>query len=123
LRRWAEVPPWARWAIAVQFTFMLGLAAWVAAPDGDGPRYRTLGAPGAGSGARGALTVVFAPATPEVEFQRILEAAGARIVDGPTASHAYVLRVPEGRRDAALAALRAEPSVVLAQPLTAQPDR
>ena len=54
---------------------------------------------------------------------RIVQATGGRVVDGPTASNAYVLQVPVGQREQILARLRAEPSVVLAQPLTVRPDR
>jgi hypothetical protein len=80
--------------------------------------YRTLGdppSPGAGQ-----LVVVFDPACPEGRMRAALARARARIVDGPTATGAYVLRVPQGGREAALAALRASPDVQLAQSLGGQ---
>jgi anti-sigma factor RsiW len=90
-----------------------GTAAWI---GGNEPAYRTLGASDAAA-ARGALVVVFDPATPESELRRILRAAGAQIVDGPTRTNAYVLDVPPAQRTQALAALRGERRVVLAERL------
>lgn len=77
--------------------------------------YRTLGDPAAP--AVGELVVLFDPTLPEGEMSAILARAHARIVDGPTAQGAYVLRVPHGSREAALATLRSAPGVRLAQSL------
>jgi hypothetical protein len=86
-------------------------------PATDGPKiYRTLGARSAIT-PTGALVVVFDPSTRESDLRRILRAAGARVVDGPTQANAYVLKVPVERRDQALQALRAEPEVVLVEQL------
>jgi Putative zinc-finger len=77
--------------------------------------YRTLGdppSPGAGQ-----VVVVFDPACTEGEMSAALARAQARIADGPTTAGAYILRVPHGKREAALAALRASPGVRLAQSL------
>ena len=63
--------------------------------------------------------VVFRPDTPEREMRRILQASGARVVDGPTATDAYLLAVPAAQAAPALARLRAERAVTLAQPLAA----
>jgi hypothetical protein len=52
-------------------------------------------------------------------LRRILRGAGARVVDGPTESNAYVLDVPAERRMLALQRLRAERAVVLVEPLAA----
>ena len=49
----------------------------------------------------------------------VVRASGARMVDGPTVTDAYVLSVPAAKATDALARLRAEPSVRLAQPLAA----
>jgi hypothetical protein len=118
------VPRWARWAIAAEFAGIVALAVWVTTPAGDpAALYRTLGAPAARIVGVGAIAVVFAPEVEETELRSIVQAAGARVVDGPTESNAYVLQVPAGHREEALAALRAAPGVVLAQPLTAQFDR
>jgi anti-sigma factor RsiW len=121
---WQGVPTWARWAIAAQFVGILALALWLVAPLGEpGAIYQTLGAPGAPASRTGTVAVVFAPEVTEGELRRIVQSVGARVVDGPTASNAYVLEISTGSRDATLAALRAERGVVLAQPLTTKPDR
>ena len=124
LRPWQRAPVWAKWAIAAEFAGIVMLAVRVNMPvsESAGP-FQTLGAPAGHAIRLGTVAVVFAPDVTESELRRIVQAAGARVVDGPTESAAYVLEVPAGRRDATLAALRAEPAVVLAQPLTTQPDR
>lgn len=96
----------------------LAVAVVVLSPPRPSPRhaiYRTLGDPSEPS--TGQLVVVFDPACAEGQMNSALARAHARIVDGPTATGAYVLRVPHGGRDAALAALRASPGVRLAQSL------
>ena len=77
--------------------------------------YRTLGAAAAPAG--GNLLIMMRPDTPEEQFRFTLARAGARLVDGPTAAGAYVLAVEPSRRDAALADLRAQPAIMLAQPI------
>jgi anti-sigma factor RsiW len=124
VRPWQRAPTWTRWAIAAEFAGIVMLAAWVTLPSGESAGlYRTLGTSAAHAARGGTLAVIFAPEATESELRRIVQSAGARVVDGPTESNAYVLEVPAGHRDAVLAGLRAEPAVVLAQPLTAQPDR
>ena len=59
------------------------------------------------------------PQTSEQTFRETLNASHARLVDGPTAADAYVLRVSPGERDAALATLRRRPDITLAQPIDA----
>ena len=72
-----------------------------------------------GGRAVGNAIVLFAPETPERELRAALDQAGARLVDGPTASGAYVIHVPEQHRAKALTGLRAQPQVVLAEPVDA----
>ena len=123
-RRWQRAPSWARWVIGAQFAGIVVLAVWVGAPAGESPGfYRTLGAPAPRVAAAGTIAVKFAPQVTLADLRRIVQTAGARVVDRPTASNAYVLQVPAGQRDAILAALRAEPDVVLVQPLAADPGR
>jgi outer membrane lipopolysaccharide assembly protein LptE/RlpB len=64
--------------------------------------------------------VVADPTTTEAELRRILRAAGARIVDGPTQANAYVLEVPAQRQEQAMRALRAEHALVLVERLGPQ---
>ncbi|MDB5963387.1 MAG: hypothetical protein JWP59_4681 [Massilia sp.] len=81
-----------------------------AAPNGS---YRALGANG---GNQGSLVVAFKPDTPERELRRIVLASGARVAGGPTATGAWMLET-EKAPAAVLERLRAEPAVLLAQPL------
>ena len=123
LEPWRRAPGWARWVITAELAGLAALTTLVALPDGAPPTvYRTLGA-AARIGTPDTIAVVFAPGIAEADLRRIVQGAGARIVDGPTTSNAYLVQVPEGRRTEALATMRSDPGVVLAQPLSAQPDR
>jgi hypothetical protein len=93
---------------------VLGLA--VAWPDTEPASYHALGARKA---VQDNIVVGFDPSTPERELRRILQGSGARLVDGPTASDAYVLAVAPDDAGQALRRLRAEPAVTLAEPLSA----
>ncbi len=123
LAPWRRAPGWAKWAIAAQFAGIVALAAMIALPGREPALYQTLGAPAVRAEAAGSIAVVFAPQITESDLRRVVQAAGARVVDGPTESNAYVLQVRPGHRDDALAALRGDAAVVLAEPLSARPDR
>ena len=124
VRPWQLAPAWTKWAIAAQFAGIIMLAAWVAMPVGESTGlFRTLGAPATQTAPGGRVAVMFVPEVAESELRRIVQTAGARLVDGPTESNAYVLEIPAGNRDAILTALRAEPAVMLAQPLTMELER
>jgi anti-sigma factor RsiW len=109
-------PSWLRWAVAAQWVLIAGLAVLLARPQEEPAAYRVLGS---GVSATGNLVVVFQPNTSERDLRRILQAQGARVVDGPTVTDAYLLNVPSATRDQALQALRAESAVKLAEPLDA----
>jgi anti-sigma factor RsiW len=113
------VPVWMRFALAAQFGVIFALGWEVAQPDRTGAEYRTLASASLPAHAAGSLVVVFDPGATQHDVMRILRQAGTRVVDGPTASGGYVLSVPDGSLNAALAALRAEPAVVLAEGLQA----
>ncbi|HEU4649838.1 MAG TPA: zf-HC2 domain-containing protein [Croceibacterium sp.] len=118
--RGLDQPPARRWRKLAQFA--LPAAAAVAlivaiAPSPDESGYRLLGSDAPAQA--GNAIVLFAPETTERDLRAALEQAGARLVDGPTASGAYVVQVPARRRDDALAGLRAMPQVVLAEPVDA----
>jgi len=108
-------PRWLRAAVAVQFGAIAVLAVLLARGErAPGPGdYRVLGA---GKAAEARLVVVFRPETPERELRRIVHAHGARIVGGPTTTDAYLLDT-DGAPAHALAGLRAEAAVTLAEPL------
>lgn len=110
----ANQPSWLRWTVAAQWVLIIGLGALLLRPDTDPAPYRVLGA-AVSSGAN--LVVIFRPNTSERELRHILQAQGARVVDGPTVTDAYLLHVPPASRERALAALHAEPAVQLAEAL------
>jgi hypothetical protein len=114
LRRAANDPRWLRRAALLECCAIVLLAALLAWPRAADDGYRGLGsAPAVG----GQALIVFRPETPERELRRIVRAGGARIVGGPTVTDAYVLAFPEGEAAPLLARLRAEPAVLLAEPL------
>jgi hypothetical protein len=118
----ANDPRWLRTLAALQLCIIaaLGLALAQLAPHGGEAAYRTLGAQPA---AAGNIVVSFDAGTPERELRRILQASGGRVVDGPTATGAWILAIPPGAARPALARLRAEPGVTLAEPLAAESGR
>lgn len=122
LDRWRKAAAansaWLKWTALAQLAAIGVLSLLLARPWNDAAGYRAMGGPGGGSTAGAAdAVVVFRPDTPEREIRRILQASGARVVDGPTVTDAYVLALPPSRAAAALARMRAESAVTLAQPL------
>ncbi|CAN7417374.1 zf-HC2 domain-containing protein [Phenylobacterium sp. LjRoot225] len=111
----------ATWSALAASLCLAALLAVMTFRSLEAPRYQTLGARPAGEA--GSLMVVFRPEAREADLRRILVEAHLRLVDGPTAGGAYVLRAPPAERDAALAALRRQPEVVLAEPIDAGTGR
>jgi anti-sigma-K factor RskA len=116
-RLWGRVRPWSHVIAATELVLIVVIGMWLLLPGDSSTLYRTLGAQDARATAAGNLVVVFDPATTEAELRRMLRESGARIVDGPTQSNAYILDVPAPRQDQALKALRAERAAVLVEPL------
>lgn len=110
-RSWGKAAAFAMAAAAA-----VALVVLIVPPQSDG-EYRLLGSDEAAQ--PGNAIVLFAPDTAERELRAALEQAGARLVDGPTASGAYVVRVPEAHRAEALQGLRDLPQVMLAEPIEA----
>ena len=106
---------WLRAGVFLQCCVIAVLGFQLMRPgDGAAPAtYHALGA--ASATAAGGLVVAFKPDTPERELRRIVLASGARVVGGPTATGAWMLETATPA--SALTALRAEPAVLLAQPL------
>lgn len=105
------------WALAGPVAAAAAVTLFLALPPSgqtadDG--YRLLGSddPVAGN-----VIVMFAPEATERELRAALEQVGGRIVDGPTASGAYVVRVGAAERPAALERLRSASPVILAEPI------
>ena len=66
----------------------------------------------------GATAVVrFRPDATEAQIRQGLKVSGARLVDGPTVSDAYVVRLPRAHYAAALDKLRKAPGVALVEAL------
>jgi len=109
---------WLRFAVAMQFGVIVALG-WVLAIRAPAS-YHGLGAAPARSS--GSIIVVFDPSARESEVRRLLREAGVRVVDGPTASNGYVLDVTDDAHTVAgaLARLRGDPAVMLAEPLQAE---
>lgn len=110
------------WALAGQAAIAaaaVGVFVLVTPAPRDG-EYRLLGSEP--DTTRGNVIVLFSPDTAERDLRAALIRTGARLVDGPTASGAYIVRVPDATRDSVLDRLRQVPQVVLAEPIDAGGD-
>jgi len=120
---WAATQPWARMLMAAQLAGLAVLGTMLASETRDEAPYRTLGAYTRAASTGDEIAVMFDPAITEGEMRRLLDSAGARIIDGPTATAAFVLEVPAGRSDAAVQKLRSDRKVLFAEPLGARTER
>jgi hypothetical protein len=119
--RGADRPGRSGWVMAAQAAALVLVATMVIPSFTTQPTapYRTLSAPPVPNAEAGNMIVMFRPNTPEQDMRRTLVESGARLVGGPTEAHAYILSVPAPRRMAALAHLRAQPAIVMAEPIDA----
>ena len=105
------------WAVAGQLAAAAALIVAIALPTRHEPtdaRYHTLGA--ATVAEPGNLIIQFKPDVTESTMRAAFMGAGSRVVDGPTTTGAYVLRVDGNKRDAALNQLRSTQGIALAEP-------
>jgi hypothetical protein len=104
------------WAVGANAASLMLIAsfAWVWAHP-QHAQYHALSARKADT--TGNVVVIFKPTTSEQDMRTMLRSAKARLVDGPTASDAYVLHVAETDRAATLSQLRASTQVILAEPI------
>ncbi|MGZ3199637.1 MAG: zf-HC2 domain-containing protein [Croceibacterium sp.] len=101
-------------ALAASLVLAVAIVGLQRSPD-TAPTFHTLGSP-AGA-ASGQAIVLFRPDATEQQMRAIFTAQGARVIDGPTAAGAYVVRF-DGRSPAdAISALRQSGEVVLAEPI------
>ncbi len=105
--------PWLGWAAAACVT--LAAAGVALLPSAKPAAYHALGA--APANPTGNAIIAFRPETPERALRGILNDAHARLVDGPTVTGAYVLRIAPSERPTALARLRRRPEVLSAEPI------
>ena len=81
------------------------------------PSYQALGSAPPPQSAN--VIAMFRADMTQSDLNRLLRSNGASLVGGPTSSDAYLLRVAPQSRDKALAHLRSDDHVVLAQPIDA----
>lgn len=84
------------------------------------PTYHTLGstsAPQAGN-----VLVIFRPDATVDDIRETLQSNRASIVGGPTSADAYLIRVPPKEREVAIARLRSDQQVQLAEPVDSAPQ-
>ena len=105
------------WAFVAAPLAFAGVVATVLLVQ-DGAPYRGLAA--AAPSTANAL-VVFAPGTTEAQIRALLRAQRAQVVSGPTSTDAWLVQVPRGRVQAAIAAWRAQGAVARAESLEAAP--
>jgi putative zinc finger protein/fervidolysin-like protein len=114
---WRTTNPWLRGLLAAQLAAIAILGTLLATDTRNDATYRTLSSASRLAEGGEAIAVMFDPAITEREMRQILDRVGARIVDGPTVTQAYVVEVPAARSAEAVKLLRAEKLVRLAQPL------
>ncbi len=117
-QRWTgrRVPvAWAVGAQAAAAALIVAVLLPARAPVQPNPVYHVLGT--APVAAAGNLLVMFADGTRETDLRAALQRSGARIVDGPTVTGAYVLHVADQARAGAVARLRDDKHVTLAEPI------
>ena len=107
--------PWWSWALGAQALLVVLLAALLLMPRSETAPYRGQGSAAATSAN---AVVMFNPQTTEAQWRQALKASNARLVGGPTTTHGYLLHLPLAD-EAALAKLRAQPGVTLAEALAA----
>lgn len=115
---WHARPRWQPLLLAAQAALIVvvALALWRAPERVAQPaQYHTLAA----TTPAAQLVVVFDGDVREARLRRLLQATGARIVDGPSAAGAYTLAVPQARVASVRDALQASPDVVLVERLDA----
>lgn len=108
---------WMPWALAGQGVLIAVLAMQTLTPQRSEAEYRVLGAePPA---AHGNMVVAFKPDATVADMQRLMQANGVRVIDGPTVTGAYVIEVDGARQAQVAAAFKLDPAVLLAEPLAA----
>ena len=114
---WKRTPTWTRWMLAAQLAICASLVGVMLQPSAPSAPYRTLAASDASAGKEVRLSVQFDPELSQDRLRDLLHASDARIVDGPTASGAYLVAVPRANAERALAELRGSRGVLAASRL------
>ncbi len=108
-----------RWLLALQSALLVAAVAvatvlWLHARDEAAAPFRAMG-PSPAAGAANAV-VMFRPEATEAQIRQALSACDGRFAGGPTATRAYLLALPVADA-AALARLRSQPGVAMAESL------
>jgi anti-sigma factor RsiW len=115
---------WWQLGLAVQMGVILALGSALllqlkpTTQNEDVAAYRGLAA--TAQRATGDALVVFDPNASEAQMRATLQHVGARIVDGPTAAGAFVVRFDDNPTAAMLVSLRSDPAIVRVESLSAQ---
>lgn len=117
---WRQGPVSWRWLLSAQCLVIVLLGIGLLWPADAPEPYRALGGGNSTAAASGNAVVMFRAGASELALRQALLQSGVRLVDGPTASGAYVVFAPDA---AALQRLRAQPAVALAQSLEAEVSR
>lgn len=115
LRHARPIVRWLAAAVILQ-AFALGIGAWKwhsTVVPGDA-RYATLTSAPASDDSGPRVRVLFRTDLPVGELQKVLQQAGAQIIDGPADGDVYTLRLASPKR---IAALRGNPAVLFAEPV------
>lgn len=124
-RAWASArqpgrPSRMGWIVAGQAAAIVAMAIFLLPGRTERPaEYRALGA--APAEHHGNVLAMFRPEMSEKDLRDLLKRSGARVVDGPTDADAYVLEVPGGASGRALAMLRKDGDVTMAEPIAQAP--
>lgn len=108
-----------RGVVAAQFVILATLTTVVVVGLQQPARYQAMGAAPAAQAPAGNLVLMFRPETTEGELRAILGAYGLRLVEGPNAAGAWVVRAAPAERANVLAKLRLRREIVLAEPVDA----
>ena len=110
------IQTWAPWVAALELALILVVGGAFLNPDSSG-RYHTLAAGSEAATTKARLVVMFESNSTVDEANRILHEADARVIDGPTATDAYVLSISNDRFDSVVNQLHREPAVKLVESL------
>jgi anti-sigma factor RsiW len=110
-------PPWMRVALVAQMAGIVGLGVLAFPRLESTAPYVTLGSTGAPREAGDQVIIAFRDEATNAGIRRILDPIAGRMVDGPTATGAFVIVVPAGTASNAVATLRKVSDVRLAESL------
>jgi anti-sigma factor RsiW len=110
------------WVLAGQVLAIVAVgSAYMGLPRQSTAEYHALSA--APAPRAGNVVAMFRPEVSEQQLRSVLLAHHASIVDGPNASGAYILTVPDSERAKTLTEFQQSKDLVLAQPIDSVPAR